>query len=266
MVCRAAYQQACTDVVLSHTSSLPFADAPLWGFDLGVVHMTRDDGLSGRKERGIQRHCGKLLADDVVESHGLRLMAPTRAALEVTMLGSTESGLVVVNHFLHRGDTDLERLRARYELSMDHWPNSLATDLVLRLANPLVESVAETRTDYFCFMRGLPRPVPQFEVRDDDGVVVARLDFAFPDLGFWIEFDGRVKYERHLRPGESAADVVVREKRREEMVRELTGWRCMRITWADLARPDDLERRIRRMIDSVARERALRQGAAPAAS
>ena len=265
VVCRAAYRQANTDVVLSHASALPFAAAPLWGLDLGMVHLTRDDGLSGRKERGIQRHCGKLLPGDVIESHDLRVMAPTRTALEVTMLGRTEAALVVVNHFLHHGDTDLDALRSRYDLSMDHWPNSLATDLVLRLANPLVESVAETRTDYFCFARGLPRPVPQFEIRDG-GVVVARLDFAFPELGFWIEFDGRVKYEQHLRPGESPADVVMREKRREEMVRELTGWRCLRITWADLASPDDLERRIRRMMASIAQERARRQGPTSAAS
>ncbi len=264
MVCRAAYRQANTSVVLSHASSLPFTVAPLWGFDLSVVHMTRDDGLGGRRERGVRRHSGQLVDGDVVETHGLRVMAPIRASLEATMLGSAEAGLVVVNHFLHRGDFDLESLRARYELSMDCWPNSLPTDLVLRLANPLMESVAETRTDYFCFMRGLPRPVPQYEVFDN-GVLVARLDFAFPDLGFWIEFDGRVKYERHLKPGESPVDAVLREKRREEMVTELTGWRCLRITWADLASPDSLERRIRRMIDSIGRVR-FRGGAGPTAS
>ncbi|HWJ66543.1 MAG TPA: hypothetical protein VNT31_07695 [Nocardioides sp.] len=263
VTCRAAYRQANTEVVLSHVSSLPFLVAPLWGLDLDEVHLTREDGLTGRRERGIQRHCGKLLDGDVVETHGLRVMSAVRAALETTMLGSTEAGLVVVNHFLHRGDFDVEALRERYHGSMDYWPDSLATDLVLRLANPLVESVAETRTEYFCFMRGLPRPIAQFEVRDGD-MVVARLDFAFPDLGFWIEFDGRVKYERHLRPGENPADAVIREKRREELVAELTGWRCLRITWADLADPDALERRIRRLIESIRRERARRANIRPA--
>ncbi|GAA1538831.1 hypothetical protein GCM10009788_46890 [Nocardioides humi] len=256
--CRATYAQANTEVVLSHVSALPFTVAPLWGFDLSEVHLTREDGRAGRKERGVRRHCGKLLAGDVIETNGLLVMSPVRASLEATMLGSAEAGLVVVNHFLHRGDFDLDTLRGRYDDTMDRWPNSLPTDLVLRLANPLVESVAESRTEYFCFQRGLPRPIAQYEVREG-GVVVAHLDFAFPDLGFWIEFDGRVKYERYLRPGETAADAVLREKRRQDMVAELTGWRCLRITWADLADPDALERRIRRLIDSIAAERSRRR-------
>ena len=33
---------------------------------------------------------------------------------------------------------------------------------------------------------------------------------------------------------------MLREKRREERVAELTGWRCIRITWADLAYPERL--------------------------
>ena len=52
-----------------------------------------------------------------------------------------------------------------------------------------------------------------------------------------MEFDGRVKYEALLRPGERASDVVFREKRREERICRLTGWRCIRIAWADLDRP-----------------------------
>ncbi|KRB78195.1 hypothetical protein ASE01_08570 [Nocardioides sp. Root190] len=255
--CRAAFIQANTEVILSHVSALPFLDAPMWGFDLAHVHLTREDMLSGRKESGVCRHSGKLLAGDVVETHGLLVMSAVRTALEVTMLGATEAALVVVNHFLHRGEVTPEELRHRYDESMGHWPNSLASDLVLRLANPLVESVGESRTEYFLFRRGLPRPVAQYEVRDE-GRLVARLDFAFPDHGFWIEFDGRVKYEGHLKPGETAVDVVLREKQREQIVAELTGWRCLRITWADLAKPDRLERRIRRMIDSIAQERARR--------
>jgi hypothetical protein len=256
--CRAAFAQAETEVILSHVSALPFCDAPLWGFDLSDVHLTREDGLGGRKESGVRRHSGLLLAGDVIETHGLLVMSAVRTALEVTMVGPSEAALATINHLLHRGDITMEELRSRYDQSMEHWPNSLATDLVLRLANPLVESVAESRTEYFLFQHGFPRPVAQYEVRDGSRLV-ARLDFAYPDLGFWIEFDGRVKYETHLEPGETAVDAILREKKREQVVAELTGWRCLRITWADLAHPLELERRVRRMIDSIARERSRRR-------
>lgn len=259
LICRAAYRQAATGVILSHVSAVPFHDGPLAGSDLSEVHLTREDGLSGRRESGVRRHCGRLLEGDVVETHGLVVMSALRSTLETAMLGSVEAGLVVANHFLHRGDFTPADLAARYESSMDHWPDSLSTDLVIRLADPRIESVGESRTSYVFFRQSLPKPIPQFEVYDA-GVLVARLDFALPDLGIWIEFDGRVKYERHLRPGESALDAVLREKRREEMIAELTGWRCVRITWSDLADPVALEARIRRVIASVAAARARRAG------
>lgn len=255
--CRAAFLQARTGVILSHVSALPFHDSPLWGFDLSEVHVTREDGFSGRREAGIQRHCGRLVAGDVVETHGLLVMSALRATLEATILGSVESSLMVANHFLHRGDFKPADLASRYEASMDHWPYSLSTGTVLRLADPRIESVGESRTSYFFFARSLPKPVPQFEVYDG-GVLVARLDFALPDHGIWIEFDGRAKYDRYLRPGESTADAVLREKRREDIVGEVTGWRCLRITWADLADPVSLEARVRRLMASAAAARSRR--------
>jgi hypothetical protein len=40
---------------------------------------------------------------------------------------------------------------------------------------------------------------------------------------------------------------VLREKRREELICELTGWRCIRIVWADLYAPVKTADRIRAM-------------------
>jgi hypothetical protein len=255
--CRAAYQQSCTGVVLSHVSALPFHGGPLWGLATDEVHLTRADGLSGRREAGIRRHRGSLYDGDVVEIHGLSVMSALRATLEVSMFGSTEAALAVANHFLHEGEFSSAELRERYERSMNHWPESGPTEVMIRLADPRIESVGESRSLYFFYQHGFPKPVPQYEVRDGDRVI-ARLDFAFPDLGFWVEFDGRVKYDAHLRPGETPVDVVLREKRREQQIAEATGWRCFRITWADLAEPERLARRLRAFMRSVATERSRR--------
>jgi len=241
---RAAYRQAKTEVVLSHASGLPFNEAPTWGVDLSEVHLTRTDGRTGRREAGVRQHCGHLREGDVREIHGLKVMSPMRNCLEISTAASVEIALVIVNHFLHRGDFTLDELRARYGDGMDRWPHSLTTDLVLRLADGRLESVGESRTSYFFFKQGLPTPVPQYEVFDGS-LLVARLDFALPELGAWFEFDGKVKYGALVPDGESAADVVFREKRREDRVRELTGWRCFRITWQDLANPVALAARIR---------------------
>ena len=247
LVARAAVAQAKTEVVVSHVSGLPFFDAPTWGIDLDVVHLTRTDGNAGRSEAGVQQHCGAIIDGDVQECDGLEVMSPTRLALETTTVADVEASICVVSYLMHCGLTTMERLRARYEL-MRHWPDTLATDLVLRLSDPRFESVGESRTYYLCFREQLPMPEPQYVVRDDSGRIVGRVDFAWPELGVFLEFDGNVKYEKFLREGERPSDVVVREKEREQEICRITGWRCIRISWADLAHPARTAAMIRRAL------------------
>lgn len=184
------------------------------------------------------------------EVHGLHVMSPLRNCLELSTSAPVEVALAVANHLLHRGDFTLEELRERYVDGIERWPHTLTTDLVLRLADRRIESVGESRTSYLFWKQRLPTPVPQYEVYDE-GVLIARLDFALPEYGVWFEFDGRLKYQL---AGDQAADasaVVFREKRREDRVREVTGWRCLRIVWRDLAEPVALAARIRAFITTT---------------
>jgi hypothetical protein len=254
---RAAYRQACTDVFISHTSAVPLLDGPVWGVDLSEVHLTRLDRRAGRREAGIQQHCGAAVDGDIVSAYGLQLSSPLRATLEVTTVESVEAALIIANHFLHRGDFTKEQLRARYVDSIDRWPYSLKSEVVIRLSDPRIESVGETRTFHFMWKAHFPRPEPQFEIYDN-GRLVARLDFALPNHRVWIEFDGKVKYQRRRGGDDEDPDltkIVLREKRREERIAEITGWRCLRVTWADLANPARLAARLRNLIDSMARSR-----------
>jgi len=50
------------------------------------------------------------------------------------------------------------------------------------------------------------------------------------------EFDGKSKYGLWLRPGETAADAVVREKIREDALRAM-GFIVIHWTWKDLEDP-----------------------------
>ena len=242
---RAAIKQAKTAVVLSHVSALPEYDAPTWRIDLDEVNLTRLDGKVGRREAGIRQHRGRVVEGDVITRNGVPVMSGTRTSLEITTIADVEPALCVVNHLLHHGHTTLAQLAERYR-TMDHWPHTLTTDIVLRLADPRIESVGESRSFYLFWRHHLPMPVPQYEVRDEDGRVIARLDFAWPELGVFLEFDGKVKYEKPLRPGQSASEVVIAEKRREDKIRQRTGWRCIRLTWDDLEHPARTAAMIRR--------------------
>ena len=162
-------------------------------------------------------------------------------------MSGTEASLVVVNYLLHAGLTTAQALAQRSE-GMDEWPGSLRTDLVLRLSDEHIESVGESRTLYLCWRQHIPSPTCQYAIHDALGDLIARLDFAWPKLKAWLEFDGKEKYLKHRRPGESVADAVLREKAREQMIAELTGWRCIRITWADLDKPVATAERILRLL------------------
>jgi hypothetical protein len=184
------------------------------------------------------------VVDDVTKVDGRWQTSGTRTALDCTTIADTEHSVVIVNGLVRAGATTKELLERRLK-SMAHWPGTLHSELVLRLSNPLLESVGEDRMWVFFFSSGLPMPIPQHPIRDRSGRVLFRVDFAWPELGVWLEFDGKVKYEGLLRDGESASEVVVREKHREDKIRRLTGWRCIRVTWADLLNPAALAARIR---------------------
>ncbi len=251
LLCRAAVRQARTKVALSHRSAANEWAAPLWDVALDEIDLTRADGRTGRRAAGISQHRGKVLEGDWVERNGLFVMSATRTALELTTQLDTEHCLVEIDFLLHRGHTTLEVLTERYEL-MNHWPDTLKTDLVLHLVTGRSESVGETRVRYLCWAQHLPTPIANYEIKDATGRVLYRVDLAWPDLGLFLEFDGKAKYERHRRPGETVAQCVERERRREDRIREITGWRCIRLVWADLYAPAETARRIVAQMRSTA--------------
>jgi hypothetical protein len=245
---RAVVAQANTRLVLSHLTGAAVWDLSFWDLEPASVHGTRTDGRCGRSEAGVVQHRGVLLEEDVVIRHGLEVVSATRLGLELPTVTDLEHAVCFTSELLHRGETSLEALYERYQ-SMACWPRSLNTDLMLRLADPLCESVGERRFKLLCWRQHLPAPIPQYVIRDERGNFVARVDFAWPELGIYVEFDGKVKYGALLRDGQTATDAVLAEKRREDRIHELTGWRCIRIVWADLYTPERTALRIRRILD-----------------
>jgi len=243
LVTRAVMRQANAELVVSHSSAMAEYDGPTWALPADVTHVTRLDGRAGRREAGVVQHQGLLLPADVTERNGVAVTSGVRTAIDVTTILDVEASLAAVNHLLHSGFATKDALWDRYS-QMEHHPFTLTTDLVFRLADARIESVGESRTFYLMWRHHVPAPEPQLVITDRHGREVARLDFAWPGRKRWLEFDGRQKYVKFLREGETVTDAVLREKAREDLVRELTGWRCMRITWADLADPVRLAARI----------------------
>lgn len=253
VLCRAVLMTVHPSSALSHVSSAIEWGAETWGFDLGEVHLTRTDGRCGRKEAGLVHHRGRLSEDEIVILNGVRVTGAARSVAETCTIAGVEPSLTVANSLLHSGAIDMERLGEQTIVTRS-WPRSLTTEVVRRLADRRIESVAESRAFHLFWREHLPRPEPQVEVYDEFGRLVGRVDFAWIKYGVFGEIDGRLKYFKMRRDGETLDEFLLREKRREELICALTGWVCIRITWEDLARPHLLARRIRRILES----RALR--------
>ena len=240
---RAVLRKARSEGVLSHVSALAEHGTPSWDLSLDDVHLTRFDQRAGRREAGVCQHRGQLLVGDVTHRNGVMVTSPVRTALDIMASTDTEHGMVVGSSMVRAGQCTLPQLKHAYA-AIDPRAHSLGTRVVLGLVDPRLESIGEMRTAFHLWAQGLPRPQPQFEIREG-GRVLARLDFAWPQYRVWVEFDGRTKYVDYLGEDETVTDVVLREKRREDLVRRLTDWICIRVTWADLYHPERLARRIR---------------------
>ena len=243
LVALATLRSARSPAVLSGPSAADMLGVPVWNMG-DEVHLARLDQRAGRRTGGKVQHHGRMLAEDLTVRNGVPLTSGTRTALDMIALTDVPRALVTVNGLLRAKETTPELLRRR-SASMTHDPNTLHAPVVLGLADERCESAGESLGVYLCWRQHLPRPILQLAITDKRGRIVARVDFAWPELGVFMEFDGKAKYLRHRRPGESVVDAVVREKRREELICGLTGWRCIRIVWADLLRPERTAARIR---------------------
>jgi len=238
-------------VALSHVSAALDHGLSVWDTDLAVIHVTRLDGGAGRTEAGVRHHEGLCVDTDVLEKDGYLVTSPVRAALESSTTTSAEGAVVTLDSALHAGQFTTDELMATFDL-IHHWPMTLHLQFAVRFADARAESVGESRARYLCYLHGLPAPDLQFHVYDERGILVGITDMAWHEHRLLGEFDGRAKYGRLLKPGETPEDAVFREKIREDELRRLTDYSMIRLTWADLYRGADTAARIRSLMRRAA--------------
>lgn len=221
--------------VLSHESAAALHDLPMLRPRLDKVHLTNGEIGGGRTREASILHASELAPGDVVEVAGIPVTSLGRTAADVAqMTPSTHPlafarALVVFDAALRRGELPeslalhLHRRRRR---------GTRAAKEALAYADPGAESVGESWGRAQMIVADLPVPTLQVEHTIDGQKY--RVDGEWDGRLVW-EFDGRTKYHRHCRPGESAADVVVREKDREDALRA-AGLMVVRTSWTDLER------------------------------
>jgi len=236
ILARAVLRTTPGAIALSHTTALLAHGISVWGADLTRVHVTRLDSGSVRRERDVEHHVGVCSLQDVVLIGGVPVVRADRGVIEAATVSSLESAVVSADSALHRRTCVPDQLYARFK-EMNHWPGSQKIHVMLGWMDGRAESVGESRSRLLFRREGIPPPDLQFEVRDENGLLLAITDFVWHDRRVFGEFDGKRKYYRDLRDDEEPGDVVFREKQREDLVRRLTGYSCGRLVWSDLGRP-----------------------------
>ena len=112
----------------------------------------------------------------------------------------------------------------------------------------VTESALEDRFRSLIAAWGLPEPVLQHEIRQDDGLFVSRVDFAYPHCGLAIELDSEAHHMDRL---------TFRGDRRKQNQASVLGWTVLRYTWWDLQeRVAEVEQEIRAALRASSDEHA----------
>ena len=232
LVARAVLARQPGRVALAATSAALAHGFAVWGHDLDKVHVLRLDRGAARRESGVVHH-RSVSGDGGVELvDGMLAVDAARAVWQVALVSTLEGAVVSFDSALHlRPDL----LGALHELAarQQRQPGSRRARFALRLADGRSESPGESLTRMACYRNGIPLPDLQHDVVSDDGRLLGRSDFwweAFNHLG---EFDGKIKYQRLLREGQSPSDAVVDEKRREDGMRA-TRKGMSRFVWSEV--------------------------------
>lgn len=231
--------------VVSFGSAAVMHGLPVWSSAISKVHLTRIRSSGGRSGSVVHQHVAELGPEDICDIDGLPVTSLARTFVDLARTVSLGQGVAAGDRALRVGmdraavSEQLESAKSRKGISRARFAASLL--------DGLSESAGESLSRVLFLNNGIPSPELQVELYDENGAFVARPDFFWRQYGVVGEFDGKTKYEKLLRDGESAADVIMREKQREEKIKDL-GLQIVRWTWDEIFEAIQLLHRIRRSL------------------
>lgn len=167
--------------VFSHVSAAVIHGLPVNWKDLKLVTMIRRTPGHGIGGPQLRVRNTRLASSEVEVLDGLPVTTLERTVCDLARLSPFEWGVVAADAALHRGHS-ADMLKATL-WAHPRLHGVAKAKRVLSFADGLSESPAESISRVAMARFGLPTPVLQFEIFDDDGVLVARSDFGWPDLG-----------------------------------------------------------------------------------
>ena len=217
--------------VISHGSAAVLHRLPTWPNAIDRVHVTRNRNSGGNRRAVVQVHAAPLTEMDVTTIDGVLVTSLARTVLDLCRTVPIEQAVAAGDRALAFGL--VRAVLEKHLAQMARWPGTRQARRVVALLDPRSESAGESVSRVRLHEDGVPAPELQQVIHDEDGQFVARVDFCWQEQRTIGEFDGKIKYGRMLKSGQSIDDVLFAEKRREDALRDL-GWQIVRWLWADL--------------------------------
>lgn len=228
--------------VISFASAAVMHGLPVPWAALNKVHLTRNRSDSGRIGSIVHLHVAQLHPDEICMIDGLPVTSLARTFVDLSRTVSLGWAVAAGDAALHVG-MPMDEVAEQLELAKRRRGASVAR-AASRLLDARSASAGESLSRVVFYEERLP--VPELQVALYDGSrKIATVDFLWREQGTVGEFDGEIKYGRLLRPGETPADAVFREKQREDAVRDL-GLQMARWVWPEIFARLELVNRLQR--------------------
>lgn len=223
---------------LSHDSAAALWRLPSFGPWPGRVHVTVEQNIARRSTTALIRHEGGIdQAGSVID--GLAVTSLARTVVDVARTTSFIRAVGVADAALRgarasgfqRDAVDRTVLEREVEIIAGR-PGSARAARVVEFADARADRLGESICRAQFHALGLPRPHLQRAFTDRQGRIIP--DFYFEEWDLALEFDGVGKYlrGREFHPELTEAQIVVKEKRRENRLRRLVR-DVARVEWAE---------------------------------
>jgi len=204
------------------------AAALLLGADIAAdrvaVEITVGREIRMGRHAGVTVRYSQLRPHDVIVVAGVPVTGPVRTAFDLARRGPLVDSVIAVDALLQARGVTVDAVVEYLHDGRSRWHGARRAKDALALAASGAESPMETRLRLALTCAGAPRPVLQHPVRDESGVLIARLDLAYVEARIGIEYDGGHHWDPRT---------VRRDLRRQNALHAL-GWTLLRFTADDV--------------------------------
>jgi len=239
--------------VFTHASAAVLWGLPLYGSGDPPVQVLVDGRRHSRIESGVVRRDMAVAEMDIEEIDGIRVTSCMRTVFDIARTATRTAAVACADAALRAAAVTRQTMDADLAATWRAEGHALARSglrgvrqarWVFDFADGRAQLPGESISRVHLHTLGFSRFDLQVPIVGSLGDEYW-LDFAFHGARTFGEFDGEGKYlDAALRGDASAEAVVMREKRREDDIRGVTGWRFARWEGQHLRTPEHLGRRL----------------------